>query len=75
MKVKLTNPSKVAVLETKLTLLDATGGRILPAYYSDNYVSLMPGETREVTIDYDSGTPASVSVRGWNAAVKTVPIS
>ena len=73
--VKLSNPSKVAVLETKLTLLDAKGARILPAYYSDNYVSLMPGETRDVTIDFDSGAPANLSVRGWNAATKTVPVS
>jgi hypothetical protein len=31
----------------KLTLKDAaTGQRILPAYYSENYVSLLPGEER-----------------------------
>ncbi len=72
--VTLTNPSKVPVLETKLTLLDAKGARILPAYYSDNYVSLMPGETRSVTIDYDAGTPASVAVRGWNAKGGTIKV-
>jgi hypothetical protein len=26
----------------KLTLLDSKGARILPAYYTDNYVSLLP---------------------------------
>ena len=72
--VTLTNPSNVPVLETKLTLLDAKGARILPAYYSDNYVSLMPGETRTVTIDYDAGTPASVAVRGWNVKNGSVAV-
>jgi hypothetical protein len=72
--VTLTNPSNVPVLETKLTLLDARGARILPAYYSDNYVSLMPGETRTVTIDYDGGTPASIAVRGWNAKPGNAPV-
>jgi hypothetical protein len=50
-----------------LTLLDAKGERILPAYLSDNYVSLLPGESREVTIrSPDAIRPAALSVRGWN---------
>jgi exo-1,4-beta-D-glucosaminidase len=28
-----------------------TGDRILPAIYSDNYVSLMPGETRTIVTE------------------------
>ena len=73
--VTLSNPAATPVLETKLTLVDAKGTRVLPAYYSDNYVSLMPGETRTVTIDYDSGAPAAVAIRGWNATTRTVPIN
>src|SRR5690606_7984068 len=44
--VQLENKSARAVLANKLTLLDAKGVRILPAYYSDNYISLLPGERR-----------------------------
>ena len=65
--VRLSNPAKVAALQAKLTLLDAKGERILPAYLSDNYVSLLPGESREVTIrSPDAIRPAALSVRGWN---------
>ena len=43
------------------------GTRILPAYYSDNYVSLLPGESREVDIEYpasaDKGEPQIKSAR------------
>ena len=72
--VRLTNPGKVAALNTKLTLLAPDGSRILPAYYSDNYVALLPGATRSVTIRYPARYPAtiagrpSVALRGWNVA-------
>ena len=36
--------------EDRLMLLCADGTRILPAYYSDNYVSLLPGEERTITV-------------------------
>ncbi len=70
--VKLDNPSDKPVLEIKLTLVDDKGNRILPAYYSDNYVSLMPGESRSVDIDYTADTAPSVEVRGWNVRPQTV---
>lgn len=55
------------VLAAKLTLLDQQGRRILPAYYSDNYLTLLPGERQEVTIRYaGTGRATEVSLRGWN---------
>jgi Exo-beta-D-glucosaminidase Ig-fold domain/Glycosyl hydrolases family 2/Concanavalin A-like lectin/glucanases superfamily/Glycosyl hydrolases family 2, sugar binding domain/Glycosyl hydrolases family 2, TIM barrel domain len=65
--LSLKNTGNVAAIETKLTLLLADGTRVLPAYYSDNYVSLLPGETREVVVEYPAGVGAAqVRVRGWN---------
>jgi hypothetical protein len=76
--ILLENRGKVAALETKLTLLDSTGSRILPAYFSDNYVSLMPGETQEITLQYGSrlgqGVP-QLSLRGWNVPAKIISAS
>jgi hypothetical protein len=69
----------VPSLATKLTLLNVTDGtRILPAYYSDNYVSLLPGESREIEIEYPvkSGTGApQLAVRGWNLRQKSIPVN
>ncbi|MDQ2835461.1 MAG: glycoside hydrolase family 2 [Acidobacteriota bacterium] len=77
-KVELTNADKVVSLANKLTLLDVkTKQRILPAYYSDNYISLLPGETREVEIEYPrtfSDTSVEIAIRGWNATPQTVRI-
>jgi hypothetical protein len=68
--VQLRNDGTSAALANKLTLLSASdGSRILPAYYSDNYVSLLPGETRNIEIEYPAGeanrTPL-LTLRGWN---------
>jgi len=66
--VLLENQSNSAALEIKLTLVDSTtGARILPAYYSDNYISLLPGEKRNVSIRYTTTRPApQLAIRGWN---------
>ena len=77
--VELHNTGTVPSLATKLTLVNATDGtRILPAYYSDNYVSLLPGESHEIEIEYPvksgTGTP-QLTVRGWNLTQKNVSIN
>ncbi|WP_037908870.1 discoidin domain-containing protein [Actinacidiphila yeochonensis] len=36
----------------RLSLLDEHGGRVLPALYGDNYLWLLPGESREVEVDW-----------------------
>ncbi|MET4666344.1 LamG-like jellyroll fold domain-containing protein [Sphingomonas sp. PvP056] len=66
--VTVTNRSDQPVLGIKMTVLDARGERVLPAYYGDNYLNLLPGETRTVDIQCgDAPNKASaVSIRGWN---------
>ena len=74
--VSLENTGKAAVLGAKLTLVDHMGARILPARYSDNYLTLLPGEPRRVTIAYPAkfGTRASVNLRGWNVRATSVKV-
>ena len=67
--VALENTGSAVAVAAKLTLLRTSDGeRILPAYYSDNYVSLMPGEKRVVDISYPAAqaAAATVAIRGWN---------
>ena len=66
--VQIANNGKEAALGTKLTLVDHMGVRILPALYSDNYLTVLPGEPRVVEIRYPAklGIRATVKVRGWN---------
>ncbi|MEP7246311.1 MAG: glycoside hydrolase family 2 TIM barrel-domain containing protein [Gammaproteobacteria bacterium] len=72
--VELTNGSAAPALAGKLTLVDEKGERILPAYYSDNYVSVLAGESRQVEIRVPSafsGTPHA-RLRGWNVEAGNV---
>ena len=71
--VTLHNPSKSVALMAHLQLRRNSGERVLPAYYSDNYISLTPNETRTVTIeaavDDFNGQDALVVFDGWNVTV------
>jgi exo-1,4-beta-D-glucosaminidase len=69
--VTLENPSKNLAFFVRLKVTKGKSGEeILPVLWQDNYVSLLPGEKREVTAAYraadlGSATPA-VEVLGWN---------
>jgi hypothetical protein len=74
MTVHLKNNGIVPALLLKLTLEDAvTGARILPAYYSENYLSLLPGEESTVTVKFPAGTKeAKLALRGWNLGSQVI---
>ncbi len=54
----------------------STKQRILPSFYSDNYVSVLPGESKTITIDYKpvDNTTVAVDVEGWNVDDKITTI-
>lgn len=68
-EVSISNPkgNPVAFFSRVSLIDDKTGERILPAFYDDNYVSILPGETITVNVDYTQTdiTPA-ITVSGWN---------
>jgi hypothetical protein len=78
-QVQLENRGAGAALANKLTLENVSdGSRILPAYLSDNYISLLPGETRLVEVTYPAKAAqgaARFELRGWNLPTMAVPIS
>jgi hypothetical protein len=79
--VQLKNSTSTPALTAKLTLLNsADNTRILPAYFTDNYVSLLPGETREIDVEYPNSSIVSagspqIAIRGWNVKSQTIQIA
>jgi hypothetical protein len=75
--VRLTNSGNASALAAKITLLDGAGERVLPAFYSDNYVTLLPGETREIEVQSPRGGTigSRVALRGWNVVPRDIVIA
>lgn len=57
--VRLTNAGRGLAVGVRLQLTDAvSGARILPAYFGDGWLNLLPGETREVALSgWADGVP------------------
>ena len=73
--VTLKNTMQVPAIEAKLTMMNADGSQILPAYFSDNYVSLLPGEERTLDIRYPVAAvhgATTITLRGWNVKATTL---
>ena len=77
LELKLSNPTRdIAVMAHVQLRNQRTNQRVLPVYYSENYVSLLPGESRTITIeaalqDLGAARPLVV-VDGWNVLVKSM---
>jgi exo-1,4-beta-D-glucosaminidase len=69
--VTIENPSRNLAFFVRLKVDKGRGGEeILPVLWEDNYVSLLPGERRQLTATYraaDLGAAKPyVEVKGWN---------
>ena len=78
--VTLTNPGTQIALMTHVQLRrKKSGERVLPVYASDNYVSLIGGETKTITLDAAAGDlkgeDGLVVVDGWNVGLSEGSLS
>ncbi len=73
--VKLTNYGNLPALQTHIWGVDENGVQILPFIADDNYVTLMPGESRTLTVKYElagrQGDETIVKVDGFNLGPPT----
>jgi hypothetical protein len=78
-EVKLSNPpGNTVAFFNRLSLVDPkTDKRILPVFYDDNYVSVVPGSEKFIFINYTptAGTDTPyLTVRGWNVKNQKIMI-
>ena len=61
----------------RLSLVNAdTKTRLLPVFYSNNYVSVLPGEEKKIVVDYPASASKNllIDISGWNTKQKYVSI-
>lgn len=77
-QVDMENKNKQIAFFSRIALIDSiTKERILPAFYSDNYISVLSGETKSIIIEYnkeDIDNLPSVSIEGWNVPYQEISI-
>lgn len=78
LEVEVRNPSRTVALMAHFQLRrERTGVRVLPVFYSDNYLSLLPGEKRTFTVEAAAvelqGDAPLLAVDGWNVTVANQP--
>jgi mannosylglycoprotein endo-beta-mannosidase len=76
---KMSNSGKSPIaFFNRISLVDKrTRKRILPVFYSDNYISVLPGDEKSVFIEYnhlDEINNYEVSICGWNVDEQFVDI-
>jgi exo-1,4-beta-D-glucosaminidase len=73
------NPSSSLAFMVHLRVAKGSGEDVVPIFWDDNYVSLMPGEKRELSARFESdknhGDGLVLAVDGWNAAPASSPIA
>ena len=70
-QLTVTNPSDAIAFFLFLDVVDANKNEpILPVYWDDNYISLLPGEDRTYNAYYfladSDGTSPIIKIKGWN---------
>ena len=79
-RVRLKNSSDHLAFQVRLGVRKpGAKEEILPVFWDDNYVELMPGESRELTAHYASPDAlrggAELTVDGWNIPAATLSLS
>jgi exo-1,4-beta-D-glucosaminidase len=77
-QLTVSNPGKFLAFMTHLRLVKTDGEDVIPAFFDDNFVSLLPGESRVIGVRYrtaDLGKQsAHYEVSGWNVMQQNVPV-
>ncbi len=65
--IQVRNTSRTIAFFTQLQLLDGHGKPVRPSYYTDNFFSLLPGESRKITVETaKENLSRTLVVKGWN---------
>lgn len=77
-RVNVRNPGSRIAFFVRLAISKGRGGEeVVPAYWEDNYLTLLPGESREVGVSFAAedleGMSPALRVTGWNSRRERLP--
>ena len=74
LRLHLDNASAVLAFLISAAARTPSGGLIAPVFWSDNWIELLPGESRTLTATLPETAPADfiVQIEGWNIAPETI---
>jgi mannosylglycoprotein endo-beta-mannosidase len=70
--IEISNPGNETAFFIRLKIAKPDNELLLPAFFTDNYFTLLPGEKKQVEVDYNINKKAvslnelKLSVEGWN---------
>ena len=74
LRLHLSNSSVELAFQISAALRTSSGGLIAPVFWSDNWIELVPGESRTLTTLLPDTAPADfvIQIAGWNIAPETI---
>jgi len=76
--IKISNPKNETAFFIRLKVTDKDNELVLPAYFTENYITLLPGETKEIALDLSAGkangglNDLKLVLEGWNVAQEEI---
>jgi mannosylglycoprotein endo-beta-mannosidase len=69
--IEISNPSDETAFFIRLKVVNLKDELVLPVFLSDNYITLLPGDTRKIGLDLSSvqvqaGNDLKLVIEGWN---------
>jgi exo-1,4-beta-D-glucosaminidase len=73
-RLYLDNSSSSLAFQIRVAARTSSGGLIAPVFWSDNWIELVPGESRTLTALLPADAPQSpvIHIDGWNVAAQTL---
>ena len=72
--VTLDNPGDTLAFFVEMILLEDGAVPLAPVFWEDNYVSVLPGETRSLEVRHPRREGVRLSIRGWNLEARTLGV-
>ena len=76
--IRISNPENETAFFIRLKVMNGSDELVLPVYLTENYMTLLPGDEKEIILDLSAGKTSSglndmkLVIEGWNVSVLEV---